>query len=685
MGTRASTRHRAAGWVGIAAVAAWLAASLLPAPANAQATFDDEAPARVGRIADVGGEVYHAPEDRASDWSAIGLNYPIASGDNLWVAEGGRAEIDVGVAQLRLGGETNVHVARLDDRAMAFFLAQGRAIVRLRALDAGEVARIDTPNTQIVLTRPGLYRIDVTPDRLRTTLVVREGEATMPTQGGMQQVLPGQTAQADGLDATYVDVRHGIATDGFDTWSANRDRRYQRRTATQYVSPQMVGYADLDDYGRWESDATYGAVWYPTLGSDPDWAPYRNGYWTNVAAYGWTWVDSAPWGYAPSHYGRWVHNGGRWGWCPGAYIARPYWAPAMVGWVGGSGWATLGIGGPVYAWAPLAWGEPMRPWWGNCTYRCWTNYNRPYAVRTDERNYRAPPTQYVNANRPGGVTAVGSATFTGQRPVRANLVNVPPSQAAALPVALSAPSARPTGALKPLVKPGTSNTPPPASTFYTTSRRDPIARPAFPGTSTVTSVPGATKPGSNNASTSVPMPRAAPARDYPTSPPSAYAQPSSKPSPAPSVPMTSTPPSTPPPTRYAAPVQRETVQPYSPPQRAAQPMVTTPVQRETAQPYAPPPQRIATPQPHPQPAQSAPSAGVPMPPARIAPQPAPQVQHAPPPAPVIVPQAPPPQPAARGQNNNNNNDGGGRGGSGGGSDGGGGGGDRGAGPKPGQR
>ena len=174
MGMRASTRRRAAGWVGVAAMAAWLAASLVALPASAQAPIDDEAPARVGRIADVGGEVYHAPEDRASDWSAVGINYPIASGDNLWVAEGGRAEIDVGVVQLRLGGETNVHVARLDDRAMAFFLAQGHAIVRLRALDAGEVARIDTPNTQIALTRPGLYRIDVTPDRLRTTLVVRE-------------------------------------------------------------------------------------------------------------------------------------------------------------------------------------------------------------------------------------------------------------------------------------------------------------------------------------------------------------------------------------------------------------------------------------------------------------------------------------------------------------------------------
>jgi len=345
----------------------------------------------------------------------------------------------------------------------------------------------------------------------------------------------------------------------------------------------------------------------------------------------------------------------------------------------------LGVGGPVYAWAPLAWGEPLRPWWGNCSYNCWTHYNRPYAVRTDERNYRAPPAQYVNAGRPGGVTAVGSAAFTGQKPVRANLVNVPPSQAASLPVAMSAPSARPTGMQKPLITPGTSNTPKPASTYYAPSRRDAIGRPAFPGTTTTTSIPGATKPGSG-ATSSTPMPRsAAPARDYPVTPPASYTQPSSKPSPATSAPSTTTsvPMGVPPPTRYVAPVQRETVQPYTPPpQRAApaQPMYTAPVQRETVQTYVPP-QRAA---PQPQPAQSAPSAGLPMPPPRIAPQPAPQVQHAPQPAPaVVVPQAPPPQPAGRARIENNN-DGGGRGAPGGGNEGGGGG-DRGPGPKPGQR
>src|SRR5204862_4667529 len=104
------------------------------------------------------------------------------------------------------------------------------------------------------------------------------------------------------------------------------ERRYERPRATAYVSPQMVGYADLDEYGTWQSTPEYGPVWYPTVVA-ADWAPYRDGYWTNVGGFGFTWVDAAPWGYAPFHYGRWARVGGRWGWCPGTFVARPRWAP----------------------------------------------------------------------------------------------------------------------------------------------------------------------------------------------------------------------------------------------------------------------------------------------------------------------------------------------------------------------
>jgi hypothetical protein len=443
----------------------WAAAFALPGMALA----DDDLPGRVGRVADLGGELFLAPQDKPDQWVSIGLNYPVAVGDNLWVGNEGRAEIDFGAGQFRLAGDTNLHVSRLDDREFALFVAQGRVNVRVRVLEPGESARIDTPNTQVVLTRPGLYRVDVTNDREHTELAVREGEANVLTAGAVQQVLPGQTAVVDGAEPRFASVRNGVGTDGFDAWAASRDRRYDRGRTANYVSPQMVGAADLDQYGTWSQVPEYGPVWYPS-DVGPEWAPYRNGYWTEVGAWGPTWVDYAPWGYAPFHYGRWAYVGGRWGWCPGAYVARPLWAPALVGWAGGSGWSlSATVGAPVYGWVPLAWGEPYRPWWGRCSHGCWERYNRPYAVNVAARN-SAPPTRYVNWSAPGGITAMSGSALILRKPVQANFVRVPVSNVASAPVLAGAPLVRSEPGRIPMRRPG-DGAPPPASTFYPTTAR----------------------------------------------------------------------------------------------------------------------------------------------------------------------------------------------------------------------
>src|SRR5512137_3040371 len=66
----------------------------------------DDPSARVGRVADFAGQLYLSPEDRAVDWAEIGLNTTITTGDNLWVTEDGRAEVDYGGGQFRLYGDT---------------------------------------------------------------------------------------------------------------------------------------------------------------------------------------------------------------------------------------------------------------------------------------------------------------------------------------------------------------------------------------------------------------------------------------------------------------------------------------------------------------------------------------------------------------------------------------------------
>jgi hypothetical protein len=413
---------------------AW--AVMMPAPARAD---DDQAP-RVGRVAEVGGELFVAPQDAPEQWVAIGLNYPVGAGDNLWAGSQARAEVDVGGAQFRLADDTSLRISRLDDRNFALYVAQGRVILRVRVLEPGESARVDTPNGQVALTRPGLYRIDVLPGQQRTELAVREGEAVIDTGAAAQQVLPGQSAALEGAAPQFAQVRYGIATDAFDTWSADRDRRYDRMRANGPVSRQMVGASDLDDFGGWETTPNYGAVWYPA--SVPaDWAPYSTGYWTDVGAWGPTWVDAAPWGYAPFHYGRWAHIRGRWGWCPGGYVSRPVWAPALVGWVGGPGWRYSGIqGGPVYGWVPLGWGEAYHPRWKGCTEICWTRYNKPYAVTGSRPD--APPRSYVNATTPGAITAVQGPAFIGRKPVQSHRVAIPGDALAMAPV-LTEPMIRP--------------------------------------------------------------------------------------------------------------------------------------------------------------------------------------------------------------------------------------------------
>ncbi len=72
-------------------------------------------------------------------------------------------------------------------------------------------------------------------------------------------------------------------------------------------------------------------------------------------------VDDAPWGFAPFHYGRWVSWNGGWGWAPGPLgYWNPYYAPALVGWIGGSGFGVgfgFGWGG---GWGGRLWLVPAR-------------------------------------------------------------------------------------------------------------------------------------------------------------------------------------------------------------------------------------------------------------------------------------------------------------------------------------
>jgi hypothetical protein len=301
-------------------------------------------PGRAGRLNFLAGAVSFRPSG-LDDWAPAEVNLTIMTGDRLWTDSGSRAEMHVGSTALRMASQTDLDVLNIDDETTQLSVSQGSLCVHIHHLYPNEVFEVDTPNAAITLLRSGSYRIDVDSDGHQSRVIVHSGDAEVTSEGSAFPVRPNQLAVIYGTDSLDYDIRGIGAADELDQWCLTREHLYTELAEQHYVSAEMTGYEDLAGYGSWRQDPDAGAVWVPSnVGAD--WAPYESGHWCWRGYWGWTWVDEAPWGYAPFHYGRWAFIGGYWGWCPGAYIERPFFAPALVAFIGvgaGIGWFPLGL------------------------------------------------------------------------------------------------------------------------------------------------------------------------------------------------------------------------------------------------------------------------------------------------------------------------------------------------------
>lgn len=307
-------------------------------------------PARVGRLSLNEGSVLFR-SDRQDAGSPASVNWPLSSGAILDTGPDGRSEAWIGSTAFRLGSNSRLEFATVDDRVILLQLATGTLAVSVRDAEQARDIDVRTPDGRIQFAGAGRYRIDVRPGR--TLVVVEAGSAYAYGRANALTVPAGRSTV---LDAAAQETLYGLpARDAFDDWSSSRDAGGEAVVSRRYVSSQMTGYDELDQYGDWRSSAEYGAIWYPRTVA-VGWAPYRHGRWAWIPPWGWTWVDQAPWGFAPFHYGRWLEIGGRWAWIPGSYAARPVYAPALVGWVGNPGWsASFSFGSaPAVGWFPLA-------------------------------------------------------------------------------------------------------------------------------------------------------------------------------------------------------------------------------------------------------------------------------------------------------------------------------------------
>ena len=444
--------------------AATLLSSFAP---RALAHDDDDPPSRVARLAYTQGSVSFQPAG-TDDWVTAGLNRPVTTGDKVWSDNDGRLELQLDGSLLRLSSNTGFSFLNLSDHVTQIQLSSGTLLVRVRRLDESETYEIDTPNLAFSVLRPGLYRIIVNEAGDSTAIRISSGQGEVTGGGAAYSVHANDFITFSGIDQLSADSEgNGYREDQFDSWSANRDRRYENSNSSRYVSADVVGYEDLDDHGSWRRTPENGYVWFPRT-TQANWAPYHNGHWDYIEPWGYTWVDDEPWGFAPFHYGRWVNYRGSWGWVPaaprvqGVVYVRPVYAPALVAWVGGPHFAIgVAVGGHEsygsgvnVGWFPLGPREVYVP-----SYHVSRNYvnnvnvsnttvnttvvNNYYNTTVVNNNVSVTNVKYVNQRVPGAVAATTPRAFTSAQPVSRNAVRVDQREVASAPVRAFTPQAVP--------------------------------------------------------------------------------------------------------------------------------------------------------------------------------------------------------------------------------------------------
>jgi FecR protein len=325
-------------------------------PAGLNSPTTPPAPMRVGRVSFVSGDVNFRNSDEVS-WVDAALNLPVFTGEALRTAAKARAEIQIGANTVALSNGTEIEIAKLGEHVTQISLARGRIDLDLRHVDDADTIEIDFPGGGVWPLGPGRYDINLPTDDQPTQVAVFSGRAHYVRADGEGDIEGGRMLVLAGSDvAASVEP---AKPDEFVAWCRGRDYDETRLAATYYVSPQMTGFAELDTAGIWKINSQYGPVWFPT--ASEEWAPYRFGHWSWIPPWGWTWIDEQPWGFAPSHFGRWMLIDEHWAWIPGTATEEPGYTPAAVAFLGTAGVGLSSEDGAAVAWFPLAPGEVYWP------------------------------------------------------------------------------------------------------------------------------------------------------------------------------------------------------------------------------------------------------------------------------------------------------------------------------------
>ena len=342
--------------------------------ASAHAADDEAWAPTPPRLSYIDGEVSYWREG-ATDWARAQPNLALAEGDALYSGSNSNFEVQFGSRSfVRADEQSQLSLLQQEERRIQFKVASGRVSFDMRSLTEGDAVEVSTPNAVFVIEHPGYYRVEVN-SRDTHFITRRGGEATVITADGRSlSIYPSEDIVVTAGNPVQAATYAAPAPDAWDRWNDERSDRIGESISARYLPPEVYGAEELDRYGHWRVVPSYGSVWIP-YGVSAGWVPYSTGYWVWDPYYEWTWVDDAPWGWAPFHYGRWIFIDGFWAWAPGPVVRRPAYSPALVAFMirDHDVSVRVSVGLPGLWWVALSWGEPVLPWWGP-SHRRWHPY-----------------------------------------------------------------------------------------------------------------------------------------------------------------------------------------------------------------------------------------------------------------------------------------------------------------------
>jgi hypothetical protein len=283
----------------------------------------------------------------AGEWGYAAINTPLDVGDEVWVPEGGRAELQLNTGTyIRLDGGTALQILSMDQDSSQFYLSQGYVYVFYDA-PRGSVIQVETPDAATRAFDRAIFSLSMSAHY--SDVAVYKGYVVAENRIGETRVNAGNMVSL-GLDTNGEIAAIGYLND-WERWNQDRDELLYQTGDSQSVrylpSELRTYYSDFDNHGSWVNVQEYGYVWTPRTFISTGWTPYRHGRWMWRGG-DYVWIAYEPWGWAPYHYGRWAFAGGvGWCWVP-PLSGSVYWGPGYVGWI---------RTGDYVGWVPLAPGE----------------------------------------------------------------------------------------------------------------------------------------------------------------------------------------------------------------------------------------------------------------------------------------------------------------------------------------